>query len=47
MSYDVVDLRDFYAQRLGTVARRFVGRGIRMHWADTRSQRVLGIGYAT
>jgi SAM-dependent methyltransferase len=47
MSYDVVDLRDFYAQRLGTVARRFVGRGIRMHWSDTRGQRVLGIGYAT
>ncbi|HKC33835.1 MAG TPA: methyltransferase type 11, partial [Xanthobacteraceae bacterium] len=35
MSYDVVDLRDFYAQRLGTVARRFVGRGIRKHWVDT------------
>src|SRR5437764_5848300 len=47
MSYDVVDLRDFYAQRLGIVARRFVGRGIRMHWPDTRGQRVLGIGYAT
>src|SRR5215813_13861245 len=47
MSYDVVDLRDFYAQRLGTVARRFVGRGIRARWADTRGLRVLGVGYAT
>src|SRR5262249_50504748 len=47
MSYDVVDLRDFYAQRLGTVARRFIGRGIRGRWADTRGQRVLGVGYAT
>src|SRR5258707_15627070 len=47
MSYDVVDLRDFYAQRLGTVARRFVGRGIRTRWADARGQRVLGVGYAT
>src|SRR4029077_2625468 len=47
MSYDVVDLRDFYGQRLGTVARRFVGRGIRARWADTRGQRVLGVGYAT
>jgi len=47
MSYDVVDLRDFYAQRLGTVARRFVGRGIRARWAETRGQRVLGIGYPT
>jgi hypothetical protein len=44
---DVVDLRNFYAQRLGTVARRFVGRGIRARWPDTRSLRVLGIGYAT
>ena len=32
---DVVDLRNFYAQRLGTVARRFVGRGIRARWTDT------------
>src|ERR1700691_1113636 len=44
---DVVDLRNFYSQRLGVVARRFVGRGIRARWKDTRAQRVLGIGYAT
>src|SRR5215470_14686158 len=44
---DVVDLRNFYAQRLGVVARRFIGRGIRAHWGDTTGQRVLGIGYAT
>ena len=44
---DVVDLRNFYAQRLGVVARRFVGRGIRTRWGDTSGQRVLGIGYAT
>lgn len=44
---DVVDLRNFYAQRLGTVARRFVGRGIRARWTDTSTLRVLGIGYAT
>jgi SAM-dependent methyltransferase len=47
MSLDVVDLRNFYAQQLGTVARRFVSRGIRMRWPDTRAQRVAGIGYAT
>src|SRR5687767_16018010 len=47
MSLDVVDLRNFYAQQLGTVARRFVSRGIRMRWTDTRAQRVAGIGYAT
>jgi SAM-dependent methyltransferase len=44
---DVVDLRNFYAQRLGTVARRFVSRGIRARWNDTSALRVLGIGYAT
>ncbi len=47
MSIDVVDLRNFYGQRLGVVARRFVGRGIRALWNDTAGQRVLGIGYAT
>src|SRR5260221_419695 len=46
MSIDVVDLRTFYAQRLGTVARHFVGRGVRKHWSDTRGLRLLGVGYA-
>jgi SAM-dependent methyltransferase len=47
MSIDVVDLRDFYGHRLGTVARHFIGRSIRTRWADLRGQRVLGVGYAT
>ena len=47
MSIDVVDLRNFYAQRLGVVARRFIGRGIRARFADTRGMSVLGVGYAT
>jgi SAM-dependent methyltransferase len=47
MSNDVVDLRDFYVQRLGAVARHLVGRGVRRRWGDSRGQRVLGIGYAT
>jgi SAM-dependent methyltransferase len=47
MTIDVVDLRNFYGQRLGIVARRFVGRGIRNQWPDARGQCVLGIGYAT
>ena len=46
MSIDVVDLRAFYAQRLGTVARYFVGRGIRNRWSDTQGLRLVGIGYA-
>src|ERR1700756_3671490 len=44
---DVIDLRNFYAQQLGVVARRFVSRGIRARWKDTHALRVLGIGYAT
>jgi len=44
---DVVDLRNFYSQQLGVVARRFVGNGIRARWNDTHGLRVLGIGYPT
>src|SRR6202521_3802399 len=51
---DVVDLRSFYAQPLGHVARRLVGAAIRRvavptpaPWPDTRGLAVLGIGYAT
>src|SRR5256885_12549730 len=47
MPLDVVDLRNFYGQALGTVARRFVGRGIRARWQDLHGLRVLGIGYPT
>jgi SAM-dependent methyltransferase len=47
MSIDVVDLRNFYAHRLGTVARHFVGRGIRKRWTNLAGQRVVGIGYAS
>jgi SAM-dependent methyltransferase len=47
MSTDVVDLRHFYSQRLGVVARRFVGRGIRARMPDTSGMRVLGLGYPT
>lgn len=47
MSNDVVDLRNFYAQRLGVVARRYVGRGIRTRFVDVRGLRVVGVGYAT
>src|SRR5215475_11097900 len=47
MSLDVVDLRNFYSEKLGTVARRFIGRSIRALWTDATGLRVLGIGYAT
>ncbi len=47
MSIDVVDLRNFYSHRLGSVARHFIGRSIRKRWTDTAGQRVLGLGYAS
>jgi len=47
MFIDVVDLRNFYAQSLGIVARRFVGQGIRAHWNEVRGERIAGIGYTT
>jgi SAM-dependent methyltransferase len=47
MAMDVIDLRNFYGQRLGVVARRFIGRGIRRHWSGSAGQRVLGVGYTT
>jgi SAM-dependent methyltransferase len=47
MSLDVIDLRNFYAMRLGVVVRRFIGRGIRARWPDTHGDRVLGFGYTT
>lgn len=47
MTIDVIDLRNFYSQRLGAVARRLINRGIRRHWADAQGMRVLGLGYPT
>ena len=47
MIMDVVDLRNFYGTRLGTVARRLINRGIRAHWPNAPGQRVLGVGYCT
>src|SRR3978361_1905903 len=47
MSIDVIDLRDFYSQRLGVVARQLINRGIRARWPNAEGQRVLGLGYPT
>jgi SAM-dependent methyltransferase len=47
MTIDVIDLRDFYSQRLGIVARRLINRGIQACWPDAQGQRVLGLGYPT
>ncbi|BAT58346.1 methyltransferase domain protein [Variibacter gotjawalensis] len=47
MSLDVVDLRNFYTQPLGKVARRTLGRALRKYWTETQGQRIAGIGYTT
>jgi SAM-dependent methyltransferase len=47
MTMDVVNLREFYSNRLGVVARRLINRGIQTRWPDARGQRVLGLGYPT
>jgi len=47
MPLDVIDLRNFYGTRLGSVVRRLVGVRIRSRWADVRSMRVGGIGFAS
>ena len=47
MFLDVVDLRNFYAQPLGIMTRRLLGRAIRSRFDDVTNLRVLGLGYAT
>jgi len=47
MFHDVVDLRSFYAQPLGIVTRRLIGRAVRARFDNVRGLSVLGIGYAT
>src|SRR5258708_23986547 len=47
MTIDVIDLRDFYSQRLGIVAPRLINRGIHARWPSAEGQRVLGLRYPT
>lgn len=47
MTIDVIDLRNFYSQRLGVVARRLINRGIQAQWPHAKGLRVLGVGYPT
>lgn len=46
MPVDPQDLSSFYDEAIGQVARRHIGRRIRLAWPDLRGQRVLGYGYA-
>jgi SAM-dependent methyltransferase len=47
MFTDVVDLRSFYAQPVGVVARRLLTQSIRERWPRAGGLRVVGLGYAT
>ena len=46
MQVDVVDLRAFYAERLGVVAARLIGEKLKARWPSVAGDRVLGLGYA-
>jgi len=47
ISPDVVDLRNFYAERLGGIARGRIAAKLAALWPSTSGDRLLGIGYAT
>lgn len=47
MPVDAQDLSSFYDEAIGQVARRQIGRRIRIAWPDVRGLRVMGYGYAT
>ena len=47
MYIDVVDLRDFYSERLGIVARRLIGARLKERWPSVTGESLVGIGYAT
>ncbi|MEP0320510.1 class I SAM-dependent methyltransferase [Bauldia litoralis] len=47
MYLDVVDLRAFYAERLGEIAGRLIGARLKKHWPSLAGEQLLGIGYAT
>jgi hypothetical protein len=44
MYLDVVDLRAFYAERLGRVARQLVAECLRKRWPSVAGEWLLGVG---
>lgn len=44
---DVQNLPTFYDEPMGQIARRLIGRRLRLLWPDVRGQRILGFGFAT
>ena len=46
MAHDVVDLHGFYRSRQGQWTRRAIREQLCQLWPDTRTMRILGVGYA-
>jgi SAM-dependent methyltransferase len=46
MHLDVVDLKDFYASRLGHVVRRLLGARVRARIGDLKDRSLFGLGFA-
>ena len=44
---DVVDLKEFYASRLGQATRRIIVHRLRGRLHGLRGSQILGLGYAT
>jgi SAM-dependent methyltransferase len=47
MRRDVLELREFYASRLGQAARTAIARKLAEAWGDAGALDVMGLGYAT
>lgn len=47
MSFDIVDLREFYVTALGQFVRRVLRQKLARFWPDVKGEDVLALGYAT
>lgn len=47
MHLDSIDLRNFYARRIGLMVRRLLRPRFRAFWPDAKGLNVFGLGYAT
>lgn len=45
MHLDAIDLKEFYARRLGVLVRRLLRHRIHARWKDVRGMRVFGLGF--
>jgi len=47
MHLDVIDLNGFYSTGLGAFAQDAIAARVRQMWGDLKTERVVGLGYAT